>query len=114
MSLVSYQERKLVNSYNDLYIFVTLDHAAIVLKYASAPNQLFFLEATRHGIYIQSYSNIKNYIGNFYYKVVVRHLEFERTDDQIRIMMQFIDEAKDCRFDIPLMEVLFNTQSKPS
>ena len=78
----------------------------MVLRYGSFTNELFFLEATSQGIYVQSYSNIKDHIGTFYQKLVVRHLEFERTDEQLRKMIQLIDEARECRYNVPLMQAL--------
>lgn len=70
------------------------DHAAMILKFGSEPDDVFFLEATGNmGVSIKRYSGMKHTIGNFYKKIVLRHLEWERPDSALDVLEQFIEEA---------------------
>ena len=57
------------------------DHAALVLRYKNDPSEMYFLEASSAGVQILRYSRLKQRIGNFYQKVVLRHLDFKRSDE---------------------------------
>ena len=47
----------------------------MVIKFDQEPDDVFFIEATSNrGVVIKSYRGIKWAIGNFYDKVVLRHL----------------------------------------
>ena len=70
------------------------DHAAMILKFGSEPNDVFFIEATSNqGVAIKRYSGMKHVIGSFYKKIVLRHLDWERPDSSLDLLEQFISEA---------------------
>ena len=60
------------------------DHAAMVLKFGSDPDEVFFLEATsNHGVALKRWSGIKHALGSFYSKIVIRHLNWDRPDSSL-------------------------------
>jgi len=66
----------------------------MVLKFGSEPDDVFFIEATSNqGVSIKRYSGMKHTIGNFYKKIVLRHLEWSRPDSALDVLEQFIEEA---------------------
>ena len=63
------------------------DHIAIIVKQRFLPEEVWFFEATQDGVWYRNWgsksfgtSSIKQLVGNFYYKVVLRKLKFERTE----------------------------------
>ena len=71
------------------------DHAAMVLKFGTEPDDVFFIEATgNQGVSIKRYSGMKHTIGSFYKKIVLRHLEWDRPDTALDTLEQFIEEAQ--------------------
>ena len=71
------------------------DHAAMVLKFASKPAEIFFLEATStNGVCIRSYRYAKTQIGNLYEKIVLRHLEWKRPDKALINLEKFVREVR--------------------
>ena len=41
---------------------------------------------------------MKHTIGNFYSKIVLRHLEWDRPDSSLDILEQFLEEAQQCHY----------------
>ena len=75
----------------------------MVLKFGSEPQDVFFIEATsNHHVSIKRYSGMKHTIGNFYKKIVLRHLEWQRPDSSLDILEQFMDEVKNSRYNFTL------------
>ena len=71
-----------------------LDHAALVLKFDSEPNEVYLIEATANlGVQLKKWSQIKHNLGSFYEKIALRHLEWERPDSSIDLLEQFINET---------------------
>lgn len=63
------------------------DHAAMVLKFGSQPDEVFIIEATGNmGVTIRSFSRIMHHIGGFYTKCALRHLEWERPNASLDIL----------------------------
>ena len=63
----------------------------MILKFESEPGEIFFIEATsNHGVSLKRWSTIRQYLGNFYKKIVFRHLEFERPDDSLELLETFM------------------------
>ena len=70
------------------------DHAAMVLKFGSEPDEVFFVEATsNHGVALKRFSGMKQTIGSFYKKIVLRHLEWDRSEHSLEVLEQFLDEV---------------------
>lgn len=67
------------------------DHAAMVVRLGSMPDDIFVFEATSsRNIAIKRFSGIQHMIGSFYSKVVLRHLEWTRTDQAMEILDKFM------------------------
>ena len=59
----------------------------MVLKFGSEPKEVFLLEATsNHGVALKRWSNIKSALGSFYSKIVIRHLNWERSDESLEML----------------------------
>jgi hypothetical protein len=64
-------------------------------------DDICILEATSNsGVHLKLFSNMVKYIGNFYKKIAFRHLEMERTDDQMETLNKFLDEAIGRKYDL--------------
>jgi len=60
------------------------DHVAMILKFGTDPNEVYFVEATGGvGVCINRWSYIRSSVGanQFFKMCVFRHVEFERTDE---------------------------------
>ena len=56
------------------------DHVAMVLKYATNPDEVYFVEAVgKYGVYMNKWSTIKKHIGTekFYGKLMLRQVKKE-------------------------------------
>ncbi len=70
------------------------DHAAMVLKFGSSPDEVYFIEAvTNGGVCIKQYSQMKQSIGSFYNKIVTRHVQWDRPDLALETCNRFVKEA---------------------
>lgn len=66
----------------------------MVLKFEEHPNEVFFLEATStNGVSLRRWSHIKEYLGNFYMRVVLRHIDWERSDKSLDHLETFMKEV---------------------
>ena len=60
---------------------VYIDHVVMILKFASKPNQIFFMELTEESkIIIRTWSDAKSKIGTEYNKIAYRRLKWDRPD----------------------------------
>lgn len=85
------------------YTNAEFDHAAMVLKFGSDPNEVFFMEATSNqGVSLKRFSGMKQAIGTFYRKVVIRHLEWDRPDSSLDLLEQFINEVQGATYSFNL------------
>lgn len=70
------------------------DHAAVILKFEEHPNEVFFLEATsNNGVSLRRWSSIKPHLGTFYLRVVIRHIDWERTEESLSNLEVFMKEV---------------------
>ena len=71
------------------------DHAAMVLKFAARPDEVFLIESTSNfGVTVKNFLGHKRSIGGWYEKVVLRHLEWDRTDESLRNLEKFVKEIR--------------------
>ena len=71
----------------------------MVLKFGSERKEVFFLEATsNHGVALKRWSNINHALGNFYSKIVIRHLVWDRPDSALELLEQFINETEGSKY----------------
>ena len=60
---------------------VDIDHVVMILKFASKPNQIFFMELTEESkIIIKTWPDAKSKIGTEYNKIAYRRLKWDRPD----------------------------------
>ena len=79
------------------------DHAAMGVKYSSEPWDVYYIEATsNNGVSFIRWSGIKHAIGTFYDKVVLRHLDWERTDESLELLEKFVDQVEGRDYDFAL------------
>jgi len=54
------------------------DHVAMILKFESDPNEVYYVEAVSRGVKINKWSLTRNQIGSdkFYSIVIFRHIDF--------------------------------------
>ena len=70
------------------------DHAGMILKFGSEPDDVFFIEATSNkGVSLKRYSGMKHAIGGFYSKIVLRHLDWDRPDSSLDVLERFLQEV---------------------
>ena len=63
-------------------------------KFGSEPNEVFFIEATGNvGVGLKRFSGMKHALGNFYKKIVLRHLEWDRPDESLELLEKFVNEV---------------------
>ena len=75
----------------------------MILRYGQEPDELFFVESTSEiGVSVLAWSDIQEYIGDFYQKIVYRHLKWARPDKSIDILEQFLEETKDAKYKFSL------------
>ena len=74
-----------------LYSKSEWDHAAMVIKFGSQPKEVFILESTGDmGVSIKNFAEIIPHIGDFYTKVALRHIKWERPDSSLGILENFL------------------------
>lgn len=55
---------------------------------------MFFLEATsNNGVSLRRWSGLKPHLGTFYLRVVIRHIDWERTEDSLCNLETFMKEV---------------------
>jgi len=84
-------------------LFFLTDHAALVLKFGSEPEDVFFMEATSNqGVSLKRFSGMKFTIGSFYSKIVLRHLEWERPEMSLDVLERFIEQVQGRKYNFSL------------
>lgn len=79
------------------------DHVAMVLKFETAPEEVFLVEATGNmGVSLNRWVFIRPHIGHgkFYEKLVFRHIEFDRGDKMVNNLEKFLSEAVGLKYGI--------------
>lgn len=75
----------------------------MVIRYGSEPDEVFLVESeSANGVSIKRWSDYPDEPGTFYTKVVLRHLEWERPDESIDILEQFIEETQGAEYKFSL------------
>ena len=63
----------------------------MILKFGTEPDEVFFMESTSNqGVTLKRWSGMRHTVGNFYKKIVIRHLEFERPDNSLEMLQRFV------------------------
>ena len=84
-----------------------VDHAALIIKLLAEPEEIYFVEATgNNGVFLNCWSLMKSNIGKFYDKVALRHLNFERTEKNLKIMEQFVRETLGNTYEFKLSQLM--------
>ena len=66
----------------------------MVVMFASRPNEIWFMEAVgRDGVRLNNWETAKSCIGEYFTKIAFRHLEWERTEESLNIVNQFLLET---------------------
>ena len=65
----------------------------MVLRFFDDPELYYIHAAANTGVCITSFSDIKEEIGGLYKKIVLRHLEAERSDWAMKRCKEFINEV---------------------
>lgn len=68
----------------------------MVLKFESDPSDIYIVDATgNNGVALNRWSFLKNHVGpdKFYKRAILRHVNFERTDQIIDKLEVFLKEA---------------------
>lgn len=72
------------------------DHVAMILKFSTAPDEVFLVEATGNmGVSLNRWVFLRPHIGHgkFYEKLVYRHIKFDRGDKMVNNLEKFLSEA---------------------
>ena len=75
----------------------------MVLKFESAPNEVFLVEATGNmGVSLNRWIFLRPHVGHgkFYEKLVFRHIEFDRGDKMVNNLEKFLSEAVGLKYGI--------------
>lgn len=84
----------------------------MVLKFETDPDEVYYLDATSNrGVSICKWSIIRAYVGEFYEKVVLRHLEIERGDEMISKLEILLKESVGNKYGLSASKLLL---SRPS
>ena len=87
----------------------------MILKFGSEPDDVFYIEATsNNGVSLKRYSGMKHTMGTFYKKIVLRHLDWERSDSALDILEQFIEQAQGREYGFSLDQLRKATVSTAS
>lgn len=85
------------------------DHIAMVLKFESAPEEVYFVEATgNNGVSLNKWQYIKPHIGKdkFYEKIVIRHVDFDRGGKMVKNLEKFLGEVVGLKYGISSSKLL--------
>ena len=79
------------------------DHVGMCLKFDSEENEIFLLEATSNlGVHLKRFTNIQPHIGGFYEKLCLRHLDFERSTENLEQLEKFVNDALGLKYQFNL------------
>ena len=82
---------------------------ALVLKFETDADEVYFVEATSNkGVSISKWSSVRQYLGEFYQQVVLRHLEIPRNDEMASRLEIFLQEAVGNRYGMSTAKLFFN------
>ena len=75
----------------------------MVLKFESAPDEVYFVEATgNNGVSLNKWQYIKPHIGmdKFYERIVLRHIDFDRGNKMVQNLEKFLGECVGLKYGI--------------
>ena len=73
---------------------VYLDHVTMILRFASKPNEIFFMELTAESeIIIKTWPEVKCKIGSDYNKIAYRRLKWDRPVGTREAIEKFYNEV---------------------
>ena len=75
-------------------------------------NDIYLVEATSAGVHVKKWSTIRPAIGQFYKKIVARHLNFERTEAQLTKLEQFLKEVNGHKYSIGVGQVFARNRAE--
>lgn len=72
-----------------------IDHVAVVLRFDSSDDcsdqEIYILETTCNvGARIKRWSDTRKHLGTFYAKIVLRHLNFNRSESSLLVLEEFL------------------------
>ena len=73
----------------------------MILKFDSDPNEIYFVESTgNYGVALNKWSQLRKHIGKskFYKKCIFRHLEFERDENMLVNLEEFLKLTVGCKY----------------
>lgn len=77
------------------------DHVAMLLKFATDPEEVYLVEATgNQGVALNRWAYLREHIGKgkFYDKVVLRHINFDRGDTMVDNLEKFLSQAVGAKY----------------
>ncbi len=70
------------------------DHVGMILRFDSSNNskkkEVYILEAVSSGVGVKKWSDLRKSFGQFYLRVVIRHIEWPRGDKALDLLGQFL------------------------
>jgi len=80
------------------FTFNDYDHVGMCLRFDSKDpkrkNEVYILEATGNlGVAIKKWSHLRDAYGEFYERIVLRHIEMERTQNHLKMLAKMLKEA---------------------
>ena len=78
----------------------------MVLKFEKdSTEEVYFVESTCHlGVHIVKYSDIKDQIGKFYQKIVLRHLDWDRSDESLTTLIELVNKVNGNSYDFSVIK----------
>ena len=77
-----------------------LDHVAMVLRFDTNEavnvnqHEIYYIEATSNrGVSVTRWSDCRTHLGQFYERIVLRHLDFERNETSLLQLEKFLKEV---------------------
>ena len=94
MDVLLFRGKNITSKFQRSFTGSHYDHVALILRYGN--NELVLLEATgREGVGLCSWSCfMRNKWQNLYKKLVLRHLEVQRTDKMIETLEKFVKQVR--------------------
>ena len=85
----------------------------MILKFGSEPHEVFFIQSTSNfGVSLTRWSAIRHEVGHYYTKIALRHLDWERSDQSLAILEQFIKETEGAAFDFRFDQLRLGQSSR--
>lgn len=80
----------------------------MILKFENDSNEVYFVESTSNrGVSISKWSTMRQFVGDFYEQVVMRHLTIERTDSLIGKLEVLLKESVGNKYGLSASKLFF-------